>query len=656
MKRKIILMLLCILGAGQLLRAIQVRIPSLSGVVGDTLTVPVYVDDDLTTSSVTSFQFAISYSPNDIKLLGVSAAGTMSTGFQELSMKRNTDNFTVASAGVTPLAGTGVLFTFRIVLMGYGSSLQFMNGVTSNYFNEGTPVLTFTNGYITISAKPVIYISPGSGIYNIGEKPQFSTWGGTAPYTWSVSDNTIASISADGILSILKNGNVKVISTDSKGYHGESGNMDCRSFKATIRDTSFYQNNYIEIPLMLDNLDGSALFAGKFVLTFDQNILSFDSLIRSNSILGIDAAIQYSRQSGRTIVTFAEPTGVTGSGVLFKLRFKISDISGGASSLTFEEATLNETMPPKCKNGYFSVRPFATLYLTSPVSGDVYTGETKQYAVSGGTSPYTWSVDNTTLATITSLGNLTANAGGSVTVRVKDYYGAQATSSITIYDTWVNVRDSAAYVNNLALLIPVVLGSHSPDKGIVSVSGNVSSQFDKIDSIKVLNTGTLTDNWQLANKTMKNQANFAMSGGVPLVTNGKLLNIKVYFKNTLVVGDAFYLDCSNLLLNEGAPNVKVKSGYVTIKTIFTGLDDTPVVPVSIYPDPVTDRLFINLNDEFGTSVVSILDISGKIVLTRQLDGFGAKQYILPVQFLNEGFYMLKLQSKKDQFVLKFIKR
>jgi len=656
MKRKIIMILLLILGVGQYLGAIKVRIPNLAGVVGDTLTVPMYVDDDLTASNVIAFQFAISYSNTDVQLLDVIKTGTMSSGFMDLSIKKYPGYFTIAGAGSIPLTGKGVLLNLKLALIGNSNYLQFQNGVTSNYFNEGTPVLTLTYGYLTISPKPVINVSPGSGVYNIGETQQFSTSGGTSPYFWSVSDNNIASITADGLLTVLKSGKVKVISTDSKGYFGKSGDMDCRSFRATVRDTSFYQNNYVDIPVRLDNLDGTTMLAGRFAFTFDENVISFDSLITSNSILIGNANIEYKKQSGRVIISYAASNGILNSGQLFKLRFNIANISGGGTYISFEDATINETQVPKSRNGYFSIKPLSTLYLSSTDGTEMFSGAEKQYTVSGGTAPYVWTVDNTSMATINSLGKLTAISGGNSRVHVKDVYGSETSNVVTIYDVWVNVRDSSATVDHLALLLPIDLGSNSSNKGIVSISGNASSQFGKIDSVQVLNSGTLTSSWLLANKTGKNQADFAMSTAVPLVNTGKLINLKIFFNNTLAIGDAFYIDCANLVLNEGTPTVKVKSGYVTIKSLSTGVENTVSVPVSIYPNPVTKELFINVNEEMTATVISILDVSGKTILSRTWDNYGAKQYVFPVQQLEEGFYLLKLQSQKGNVLLKFIKR
>jgi hypothetical protein len=655
MKRKIIGILFLFLLSGQFAQAILVRFPNLTGVVGDTLTVPLYVDDDLTGSNVISFQFNIAYSSSAIKLLGVNSSGTISSTFNGLSVNDGLNYFKVAGAGTSPLVGKGVLFNVKFVLLASGTYLQFQNTQTDNFFNEGSPAMTFTIGYISIASKPVIYVNPSTAILNVGDTQQFSGSGGTAPYAWTVSDNSIATIDSNGKLTALKNGTVKVTGTDSKGYFGISGIIDCRSFAVNIRDTSFYQNNYIEIPILIQNFDATPVLAGKFSFSFSPNVITFDSLITANSILVGKASVEFSKQSGKAVVSFAGTTGIVNSGTLFKLRFKIADIPSAASYITFDEALLNEVYVPKWRNGYFSIKPLPTIYI-SPGSAEMFTGDNKQFSVSGGTAPYTWEVENPLLATTTGAGYLNAKSGGITKLLVKDYFGSKTSCTVTIYDTWANVRDSSAVVNQRVISLPIDLGNVPAGKGIISLSGKAYSSFAKIDSMKVENAGTLTSNWQIANKTLKNQSNFAMSGTVPITNGGKIAFIKIYFSPTIQVGDAFYIDCNEFILNEGNPNVKVKSGYLSIKSIISAVDNTEYIPmISIFPVPASDKLNITIPTEFRTSSISVLDLSGKIILSTSIDNFGEQHFVLPIELLRKGFYMLKLQNQHYTKLLKFIK-
>ena len=655
MKRKI-LGLLLLLFVAQFGRAIQVRFPSLTGVVGDTLTVPLYVDDDLSGSNVVSFQLDIGYTSSNVQILGISSVGTVSNSFGTLSVKNSINHFSITGAGTSALTGKGILLNVKLVLLSSGSSLQFLNGVTSNYFNEGNPVMTFTNGYISISAKPIIYVSPSTVIMNVGEVQQFSGSGGTAPYSWSVSDNTLATIAADGKLTAIKNGLVKVVATDNKGYKGESAFIDCRSFSAAIRDTSFYQNNFIEIPVILTNFDATPMLSGKFTFSFAQSVVSIDSVVIANSILASKANVQVLKSNGKTTVSFAGTTGITASGVLFKLRFKIADAPSGGTYINIDEALINESYVPKVRNCYFFIKPLPALYI-SPGSNEMFAGDSKQFTVSGGTQPYTWSVENNTTASTSTSGNVTALSGGNTRIIVKDVFGSNTSANLTIYDTWVNVRDTSAIVTQKSITIPIDLGNLPAGKGLFSLSGKAASSFPKIDSIKIINSGTLTNNWQLANKTMKNQANFAVSGTVPITNSGKIALIRIYLNSSIQVGDAFYVDCNELLLNEGNPNVKVKSGYVTIKSIISGINDANYKSnISIYPIPAKTELFINLPAAFSSSEISILDLSGKTLITNILKNYSAEKYIFPIESLGEGFYLLKLQNQQNVEILKFIKK
>jgi len=655
MKRKIIGMLLLLLISGQFTRAISVRFPNLTGVVGDTLTVPMYVDDDLTGNNVLSFQFNIGYSSSAVKLLGVYSNGTISSSFNDLSVHNGLNYFTIIGAGSSPLTGKGVLVNVKLLLLYSGTYLQFNNGQTDNYFNEGLPGMTFSYGYISITPKPVIYVSPSTVTMNVGDIQQFNASGGTAPYTWSVSDNTIASIAPDGKLTALKNGIVQVTAIDAKGYSGSSGNIDCRSYAVMIRDTSFYQNNYIEIPVLIQNFDATPMLAGKFVFSFNQNVIAIDSLVMANSILAGKVSLEFSKQSGKATVTFAGTTGISTSGTLFKLRFKIADIPYNASYISIDEALLNEVYVPKLRNGYFSVKAFPTLYI-NPSSTEMFTGDNKQFTVTGGTAPYTWEVENTTLATTTATGYLTAQSGGNTKLWVQDVYGAKTSCPLTIWDTWVNVRDSTAVISGGVLTLPIDLGNVPAGKGVFSLSGKAYSGFSKIDSIRVVNVGTLTHNWAMANKTQKNQASFAMSGTVPITTAGKIAFVKIFFNLSIQTGDAFYLDCNELILNEGSPNVKVKSGYLSIKNIISGLDKSEFVPkVSAYPIPATDELNISIPTEFRTSGISVLDLSGKIISSTVITNFTESPFVLHIESLSKGFYLLKLQNQNNTVLLKFLK-
>jgi uncharacterized protein YjdB len=68
----------------------------------------------------------------------------------------------------------------------------------------------------------------------IGDSVQFSANGGATPYSWSVSNTTVASIDANGMLTALSQGTLQVTATDADGISGNSANIDVNAVTITV--------------------------------------------------------------------------------------------------------------------------------------------------------------------------------------------------------------------------------------------------------------------------------------------------------------------------------------------------------------------------------------------------------------------------------------
>lgn len=98
--------------------------------------------------------------------------------------------------------------------------------------------------------------------------------------------------------------------------------------------------------------------------------------------------------------------------------------------------------------------------------------------------------------------------------------------------------------------------------------------------------------------------------------------------------------------------------YNNDQLTFT-LSNPPATPVaevqtsggwSIYPNPVSDILYMNgLNDE--TAVATVFDVSGKIVMSRQLTGT-----TLDVSSLAKGIYILRVTTADSVKTTRFVKQ
>ena len=148
-----LILITCLLQTGGLWAdPIGLRLPDTNAVVLESLDLPVYVDSSLTGASVLAYQLQISFDAALIQVLGVSAAGYLGEPFGLPAVNLETaGQITVAAAGITPLTGSGVLLMIHFAALLPGESNVLFTGSESNFFNEGTPALTFIDGSISIS-------------------------------------------------------------------------------------------------------------------------------------------------------------------------------------------------------------------------------------------------------------------------------------------------------------------------------------------------------------------------------------------------------------------------------------------------------------------------------------------------------------------------
>jgi len=77
------------------------------------------------------------------------------------------------------------------------------------------------------------------------------------------------------------------------------------------------------------------------------------------------------------------------------------------------------------------------------------------------------------------------------------------------------------------------------------------------------------------------------------------------------------------------------------------LDDTNLQRISIYPNPVNDKLFIQCLSE--VSEVSIYDVLGKLVLSK------TNTSEIDVTNLKKGIYLIKIKDQQKEIIKKLVK-
>ncbi len=624
---------------------IGIRIDNVSGVVGDIVTVPVYVDTSLTTLNVFSYQLEIKYNTYYMEALEPEFAGTLSSSWgTPVSNIAEAGKIFISHAGTTALSGTGVIANLRFRLKVHGTSYVELVAGDKTIFNEGDIPLFLTNGRITISPKPYLSFYPNGAFLFIGETVQYSASQGTAPYTWGTTDPSVATINSSGLVTGVSPGKARVIAQDAVGVIDTSGYyVEVVPFLITIRDTSYFQNNYIDIPVNISSLDNFNVYGGEVTVTYQKAVLNAESVILTGSILNAVPSTSVNvSQPGIVNVSFASANKVTGSGPLFYIRFKIANIPSGYSAVDVTHAVFNEILKVKDYPGRFGITPLPPLHV-SPTTGELFVGESMDFNVTGGITPYIWSVSDNSIATIDNNGLLTALAGGSVVVSVSDPRGSTGRSqTITVYEGTLDVGDVSIPVNETTVTIPITLTAENSITPIISLSGSVLFNQNKINSISSNNAGTATTAWAYSDNSEDDHFNFAGAGTSGITGNATMLYLDVNMGSGISVGDHIPVNLTSVVVNEGSPNLKVNSGTIDV-TAETAIDETSSHNIKIMYDETSGLIRIK-NIPESCIGLSVYNITGqKIYHTTQT----GKVLQINVSDWNRGIYIIQVVADKN---------
>jgi len=129
----------------------QITVGDNAGLVGDTLSVPINVDD-LAGTPVTSYQFSLSYDASLLAFSGLDLAGTLSQTWVVDANEPTPGNLVVAGIDALPLAGDGLLLNLTFTLLA-GSGGECSDLTPSNFiFNNGNPAAQTSSGEVCVAS------------------------------------------------------------------------------------------------------------------------------------------------------------------------------------------------------------------------------------------------------------------------------------------------------------------------------------------------------------------------------------------------------------------------------------------------------------------------------------------------------------------------
>ncbi|GEM_PF-2464814 len=564
---------------------IGLRLPDTTATEHDTIRIPVWVDSSMTGENVVAYQVEISHNPSYLEFIDLDTSGSMSAGWGEISFSSSPSegHLAIAGAGAEPLQGKGALVRLVFYVKKPGSSTLRFDPEGATFLNEGSPPVITQGGSLSISALPTVSVTPNTGLLTTGETLQFNVSGGTAPYSWGITNDSVATIDqASGLLTAEKRGFTRVVATDRNGISDTTdGDIEVRAVALSLRDTSGWQGTTVRMPLYSSQLSGLNIVSGQVSLTYRDNLLQATGWSNAGTLLEDCPNINmHTSESGKTTFSFAGTSPLSGSGILLYIDFKLNHMNSGSSNIEVQSGRFNQNILFTSKAARVEVMPLPELEI-NPQTGQMMAGGTLQFSVANGTPPYNWSSSDTTIATINENGLLTAHRGGVLTVKAADALGATGTTEeIVIYSTQISLPDTSLKIAKTST-IPISIGGFPKGEGILSL--DMSLLYDTAALlIKEVNAAGRTENWMVAYQSSNGTLKIASAGSDTLTHPGLLLQLDVYVKEQVTPDQTTPLEFDQIMLNEGFPMAQSKNGSITFLP-STSVRDVAVAAID-YPE------------------------------------------------------------------------
>ena len=517
----------------------------------------------LASSNVKAYQFSIALPPNCTFVSIVHNSGDL--GFSWGTPTHNVSGgvLTIASAGTTNITGSGTFFRVRLQAASPGTQTITFSPTNQCFFNQGSPGRTLTNGSVQVNPLPTITVSPENGVLVIGEAVPCSAGGGTAPYTFGLTNPTVGTITGSTFTPSTQ-GTTRVQATDAGGFIGESGVFDVRSFEAFVGSDQGNALHSFSVPVTLNNPGARAFSAGELQVGFDNGVFNFTGVTTSATLLTGTTLI--SNVIGNTLyISFGTQNSITpaNGSVLCHLNFvKDPTWSGGANaSISIQSLLFNEVLNARTNGGFLILDPPQTMTL-DPGPSLLKSGQTLQFTANGGSPPYTWTVANGNLGAVSSTGLFTALNNGSTTVTVQDAAGNSVTSgSIPVYDADLSIA-SVSVLQGTVVHVPIVLGPSVNNEPVLSCQFTLDYPATWMSFIGVEQTGTLSQGWSTTWSTPTGQLIFSAAGTQPVSPGGVLIFLKFQLLAPFTEGTQQGLSFQSAMINEGDPSVLTANGTV----------------------------------------------------------------------------------------------
>lgn len=574
-------LLMILLGAGNSFsQQVTISIPNTVVDAGSEIEVPVSVDDLTLEDDVISGEWEFTTSSGMLTVTAASTEGGLLAGTNALY---NSTTGRFAFAGTEVITGSGTLLTLTVLVSESASKFQEATiGFRNAQLNEGDPSLATESGTVRIRGMSINPKSPSSNIV-VGSTFQFTLDGDAVePITWSTSDNSLAEINQDGLLTSISSGTVRVYAEDSSGL-ADSTNLfriepeTLLNLTLSVENATITQTLQDTVSVMITDITGLDIRSGQFDLNFPSNRIEIVSVLTEGTLFDGRSSPITNIDGNNLSVAFADSEAYEGEGALLKLVVRVPRNSTGTANISPQNVLFNESIEANTSSGAIRIESAPTPVIET-LQSELTIGESVQFSVtSGGSAPYTWSSSNPDVASIDAgTGEMTAVSRGTADITATD------ADNFSSEESEVRVNDITLSISNYTMsdggTVTVPLETMDVT-GLGIFSYEIEIEFDPgvVDFDELQTAGTLTDEISASASARQGVLTIAAASASPLQGAGSLID--VVFKRSENPGSSQETDLrlQRVQFNEPGPDSPTAtrlSGSISVEGVsWTGGGD-----------------------------------------------------------------------------------
>jgi len=427
---------------------------------------------------------------------------------------------------------------------------------------------------------------------------QLGVDGGVAPYTWNSDNSSVATISNAGVLVPVSAGNVRITVADTDGIS--------TSLVISVIDPMLTVNTNDLMLAIGENFQLNAIGGdGNYAWTnSDPSIATVDNAGIVNAVAVGSSSIGLIDGTGESIVIYVEVRAVSIDAVSSTLMVgqtgvQLSasggvgpyswnsdntavltvDQSGNLSALSAGLATVTVTD----QDGFSGI---LSISVNNPLTIDqtnttLVIGSSLTIIASEGSGTYTWSSSDSSIASVDSVGFVTALAQGSAVITATDSMGQTVTAVVDVIDFTLSANSSILLITDGSLQINVS-GGVAPY--VWSVNDSSIATIDSSGLLSPLTAGTVSVSVTDANNNVATLDISVDIASLTISANNALLSPADILQLTATGGDGNYTwttsDDNVASVNASGGIVAVSAGTTTI-TVTDGLGTSLTADIEV---------------------------------------------------------------------------